>query len=100
MNDLSARALLECFHRYLDSDARSLEEIAPNVYEFCGAQVRVGSSAIDVACGTYRRAGTDYEIVAGRLLSIDGDITGSPTVDRCIDEARERLAGSDRRVSW
>jgi len=126
MSDLSARGLLECFHRYLDAEARSLDEVAPGVYEFCGAQVRAEDSAIDVACGTYIHCGpgADYEIVTGRLLSIDlavvdardvddvddvdrrvvrfadGDIVrlpASPSIDRCIDDARNHRAGHDRR---
>lgn len=85
MSDLSARALLECFHRYLDSESRFVDRVAPDVYEFCGAQARAGSSTIDVACGRYRHAGAtnDFEILAGRLLSIDaGDIDVRDGADR------------------
>jgi hypothetical protein len=113
VSDLSARALLECFHRYLDSEARSLEEIAPGVYQFCGAQARVGSSIIDVACGTFRHdgPGSEYEIVSGRLLSVDDDVVDvHDDADRRVVEladgtvialpgspTRERLVDADRR---
>jgi hypothetical protein len=120
MDSLSARALLECFHRYLDSDARWQHEIAPGVFEFCGAQVRDGSSTVDVACGTFRRCTPDgdYEVLSGGLLSIGDDIVSvhghadrrvvelsggaaialpaSPTVDQCIGKL---LDGTRARVT-
>lgn len=88
MDDVSARDLLECFHRYLDSDVRWQREIAPGVYEFCGARVHDGSSVVDVASGTFRHRapGSDYEVLSGELLSIVTAIAppASATVDECI----------------